>query len=86
MPAYRVYYLDGSSIIAADMIEAETSAKATVAATAKLTARPFRLSPNRLEVWEGTTFWHETSLPTGFRADRPAQHGGLDNGCQLTPA
>jgi hypothetical protein len=62
MPTFRVYYLDGSSIVAADMIAAETIAEAIVGATEKLTACPLRLRPNRLEIWEGTRFWHETPL------------------------
>ena len=58
MPAYRVYFMDGRSIIAADTIEAETYSKAALSAVRAMGSYRWwgKLAPNRLEVWQGETF------------------------------
>jgi hypothetical protein len=58
MQAFRVYFMDGKSIIGADWIEAETSGDAVTRAKHLLSSdqRPGMPAPNGLEVWRGTKF------------------------------
>jgi hypothetical protein len=58
MPAFRVYFMDGKSIIAADTIEAETHDNAANSAVRAMGSYQWagKLAPNRVEVWQGEQF------------------------------
>ena len=64
MPAYRVYFMDGRSIIAADVIEAESHDNAAVRAVSAMGSYQWsrKLAPNRLEVWQGEAFRYSTPI------------------------
>jgi hypothetical protein len=64
MQPYRVYFMDSSSIIAAEMIEAANDRDAATCAVNGLGRYPWAraLMPVRLEVWQGPTFHHAASL------------------------
>ena len=55
MLEFRVYFLQGGSIIAADVIEAATDSEAAELATQAVGSYPWATSliPDRLEVWQG---------------------------------
>ena len=55
MLEFRVYFLQGGSIIAADVIEAATDTEAADRATQAIGSYPWARSliPDWLEVWEG---------------------------------
>jgi hypothetical protein len=55
MLEFRVYFLQGGSIIAADVIEAATDTEAAEKATQAVGSYPWATSliPDRLEVWQG---------------------------------
>jgi hypothetical protein len=56
---YRVYFLSAQSIIAAEMIEARSPTEAAAFGTRMVSSSPWRnLTPDRLEVWQGTNFYH----------------------------
>lgn len=63
MQTYRVYFLSGTSIVAAEMIEARCHNDAARSARSAIGSFPWRkLNPDRLEVWQGTTFHHAASI------------------------
>lgn len=55
MLEFRVYFLQGGSIIAADVIEAATDSEAAELAAQAVGSYPWASSliPDRLEVWQG---------------------------------
>jgi hypothetical protein len=55
MLEFRVYFLQGGSIIAADVIEAANDSEAAELATQAVGSYPWARSliPDRLEVWQG---------------------------------
>ncbi len=57
MQTYRVYFMCGKSIVAAEVVEARGYADAADLATGASGAVRWRtLHPDRLEVWQGATF------------------------------
>jgi hypothetical protein len=62
MQTYRVYFMRGNSIVAAEMVEARCHAEAADSATHAMGSFPWRtLNPDRLEVWQGATF-HQAAV------------------------
>jgi hypothetical protein len=63
MQTYRVYFMCGQAIVAAEMVEARGHADAANVATGALSAVPWRtLSPDRIEVWQGAKFHLEAAI------------------------
>ena len=64
MQTYRVYFMDEGAIIAADMIEAASHGDAAKSAVRGLGAYPWagKLTPTRLEIWQGATFHQSASI------------------------
>lgn len=64
MKTYRVYFLDGRSIIAAEMIDALSHGEAAHSAVRGLPAYPWARGwpPTAIEVWRGTTLHQATAL------------------------
>jgi len=57
MPSFRVYFLIGRSIVAADTIDTESHTDAAAAGAAGIGAYPWaKLPVNSLEVWERAAF------------------------------
>ena len=70
MPSFRVYFLNGRSIVAAETIDAESHIDAAATGAAGIGAYPWatKLSINNLEVWERATFWYAMQVaPTQLR-------------------
>ncbi len=65
MPAFRVYFMAGRSIIAADVIEAATHDDAADSAVRAISTYPWaqKLAPDGLEVWQGTTLHQAGRIP-----------------------
>jgi hypothetical protein len=68
MPAFRVYFLDGKSIIAADTIEAETDSDAAVRAVRAMSSYQWtgKLAPTGLEVWYGAKLQRSAPISQGL--------------------
>jgi len=89
MLEFRVYFLQGGSIIAADDIQAATDAEAADAATQAIGSYPWARSliPDRIEVWQGQKFRQSrpisqpVPLPNNVRWD-PA---GIRKGHTVSP-
>jgi hypothetical protein len=64
MHAYRIYFMDGRSIIAADMIEATSDSEAAQSALRGIAAYPWsrRLMPTGIEVWSGATLHQAAAI------------------------
>jgi hypothetical protein len=61
MQTYRIYFMCGKSIIAAEMVEARGHADAANLAAAAV--NPWRkFNPDRFEVWQGATFHHQGAV------------------------
>ena len=64
MHAYRVYFMEGRSIIAAEMIEAASHNEAAQSAIREMTSYPWahKLVPTGLEVWRGATLQQTAAI------------------------
>ena len=64
MHEYRVYFMQGRSIIAAEVIEAPDHDKAAQAAVRGIAGYPWArtLVPTGFEVWHGRTFHQSAAL------------------------
>ena len=64
MQTYRVYFIDSTSVIAAEMVEAASHGDAAKSAARGLSSYPWagKLAPTRLEVWQGATFHQSASV------------------------
>jgi hypothetical protein len=63
MQSYRVYFMCGKLIVAAEVVEARGSADAANLATVASSGVPWRkLNPDRLEVWQGAIFHLEAAI------------------------
>jgi hypothetical protein len=64
MLEFRVYFLQGGSIIAADVIHATNDTEAADLATQAVGSYPWASSliPDRLEVWQGQNLRHSRPM------------------------
>jgi hypothetical protein len=63
MQSYRVYFMYGKLIVAAEVVEALGAADAANLATVASSGVPWRkLNPDRLEVWQGAIFHLEAAI------------------------